>query len=132
MVELIQNESSFDDDKVTQDTFLSSVKSWYQDKGVHIGVEKVYATPKEGNFGKYTLFTLKCSILSDMPKCRARVLDDNGKVVMGEDNLGNEIEEIEIKRQEMYLYVEKILDLQISEDQFSFQLGKSHLIIKVV
>lgn len=96
MVELIQNESSFDDDKVTQDTFLSSVKSWYQDKGVHIGVEKVYSTPKEGNFGKYTLFTLKCSILSDMPKCRARVLDDNGKVVMGEDNLGNEIEEIEI------------------------------------
>lgn len=96
MVEIIKSENSFDDDKVTQDTFLSSVKSWYNDKGIHCGVERVYVTQKEGNFGKYSLFTLKCSILDDMEKCRARVLDDDGKVVMTEDNLGNEVEEIEI------------------------------------
>jgi hypothetical protein len=36
------------------------------------------------------------SILDDMPKCRARVLDDDGQVKMTEDNLGNEVEEIEI------------------------------------
>lgn len=96
MVELIQEENNFEDDKVTQDTFLSSIKSWYNDKGIHCGVEKVYTTAKEGQFGKYTLFTLKCSILDDMEKCRARVLDDDGKVVMTEDNMGNEIEEIEI------------------------------------
>lgn len=96
MVEIIKSETNFEDDKVTQDTFLSSIKSWYNDKGIHCGVEKVYVTQKDGNFGKYTLFTLKCSILDDMEKCRARVLDDNGKVVMTEDNMGNDIEEIEI------------------------------------
>lgn len=96
MVELIEESSNFEDDKVTQDTFLSSVKSWYNDKGIHCGVEKVYVTQKDGNFGKYSLFTLKCSILDDMPKCRARVIGEDGKVVMTEDNMGNEIEEIEI------------------------------------
>lgn len=95
MVEIIKSESSFEEDRVTQDTFLSSVKSWHKN-GVHCGVEKVYTTEKEGKFGKYTLFTLKCSILDDMPKCRARVLDDEGKVIMEEDNLGNEVEKIEI------------------------------------
>lgn len=96
MVELIKEELSFEDDKVTQDTFLSSIKSWYNDTGIHCGIEKVYVSEKEGQFGKYTLFTLKCSILDDMEKCRARVLDDNGKVVMEEDNMGNEVEKIEI------------------------------------
>ena len=96
MVELIEESSNFEDDKVTQDTFLSSVKSWYNDKGIHCGVEKVYVTQKDGNFGKYSLFTLKCSILDDMEKCRARVIGEDGKVVMTEDNMGNEIEEIEI------------------------------------
>lgn len=95
MVELIESEVNFEDDKVTQDTFLSSVKSWYP-KGIHCGIEKVYLTEKEGNFGKYTLVTLKCSILDDMEKCRARVLGKDGKVKMVEDNLGNEVEDIEI------------------------------------
>lgn len=96
MVELIKEELKFEDDKVTQDTFLSSVKSWYNDTGIHVGIEKIYVSEKEGQFGKYSLFTLKCSILDDMEKCRARVLDDDGKVVMEEDNLGEEVEKIEI------------------------------------
>ena len=41
MVELIQTSSDFEDDAVTQETFLSSVKSWYP-QGVHIGVERFY------------------------------------------------------------------------------------------
>ena len=96
MVELLENKSSFDDDRVTMNTFLSSVKSWHKKDGVHCGVEKVYTKEEQGKFGKYTLFTLKMSILDDMPKCRARKLDDDGKVIMTEDNLGNEVEEIEI------------------------------------
>lgn len=96
MVEMLEEKSSFDEDRVTMNTFLSSVKSWHKKDGVHCGVEKVYISEKEGQFGKYTLFTLKMSILDDMPKCRARKLDDEGQVVMTEDNLGNEVEEIEI------------------------------------
>lgn len=96
MVELLESQSSFDEDRVTMNTFLSSVKSWHKKTGVHCGVEKVYTKEEQGKFGKYTLFTLKMSILDDMPKCRARVLDDDGKVVIEEDNLGNEVEKIEI------------------------------------
>ena len=96
MVELVKSESNFDEDRVTMNTFLSSVKSWHKKDGVHCGVEKVYTKQETGKFGKYTLFTLKMSILDDMPKCRARVLDDDGKVVIEEDNLGNEVEKIEI------------------------------------
>ena len=96
MVEMLEEKSSFDEDRVTMNTFLSSVKSWHKKDGVHCGVEKVYTKEEQGQYGKYTLFTLKMSILDDMPKCRARVLDDNGKVVIEEDNLGNEVEKIEI------------------------------------
>lgn len=96
MVEMLQSESSFEEDRVTMNTFLSSVKSWHKKDGVHCGVEKIYTKEETGKFGKYTLFTLKMSILDDMPKCRARVLDDDGKVVIEEDNLGNEVEKIEI------------------------------------
>ena len=95
MVEMLE-ETSFEEDRVTMNTFLSSVKSWHKKSGIHCGVEKVYVSEKEGQFGKYTLFTLKMSILDDMPKCRARVLDDKGQVVVEEDNLGNEVEQIEI------------------------------------
>ena len=96
MVEMLEEKSSFDEDRVTQNTFLSSVKSWHKKDGVHCGVEKIYTKEDTGQFGKYTQFTLKMSILDDMPKCRARVIGEDGKVVMTEDNLGNEVEEIEI------------------------------------
>ncbi len=96
MVELLESQSSFDEDRVTMNTFLSSVKSWHKKTGVHCGVEKVYTKEEQGKFGKYTLFTLKMSILDDMPKCRARKIDDDGKVVMIENNLGDEVEDIEI------------------------------------
>jgi len=95
MVELIENESSYEEDAVTQETFLSSIKSW-KPNGVHIGVEKYYVNQKEGQWGKYVSIALKCSILEDMEKCRARVIGKDGKVVMTEDNLGNEVEEIEV------------------------------------
>jgi len=96
MVEMLEEQGQFEADRVTMNTFLSSVKSWHKKNGVHCGVEKVYTKEEQGQYGKYTLFTLKMSILDDMPKCRARVLDDNGKVVIEEDNLGNEVEKIEI------------------------------------
>ena len=96
MVEMLESQSSFEDDRVTMNTFLSSVKSWHKKTGVHCGVEKVYTKEETGKYGKYTQFTLKMSILDDMPKCRARVIGEDGKAIMEEDNLGNEVEKIEI------------------------------------
>ena len=42
MVEMLEDKSSFDEDRVTMNTFLSSVKSWHKKTGVHCGVEKIY------------------------------------------------------------------------------------------
>ena len=106
MVEIIENESQFDDDPVSQETFLSSIKSWYP-QGIHIGVEKFYMNEKDGKWGKYLSIALKCSILEDMEKCRARVIGKDGKVVMTEDAMGNEIAEIQIIKdpQEVTLFL---------------------------
>lgn len=93
---MLEPQSSFDEDKVTMNTFLSSVKSWHKATGVHCGVEKIYTKEEQGKYGKYTLFTLKMSILDDMPKCRARIIGEDGKAILEEDNLGNEVEKIEI------------------------------------
>lgn len=106
LVELIKNESQFEDDPVSQETFLSSIKSWYPN-GIHIGVEKYFLKEKDGKWGKYLSVTLKCSILEDMEKCRARVIGEDGKVVMTEDAMGNEIAEIQIIKdpQEVTLFL---------------------------
>lgn len=95
MVETFSTEKNFTDERITQDTFLSSVKSWYPDDGVLLGVENVYPfetnyqnTPKKG-------FVVKCSILDDMEKCRARVIDQNGKAKKMEDQWGNLVDELE-------------------------------------
>ena len=52
MVEMLEEQGAFEEDRVTQNTFLSSVKSWHKAKGVHCGVEKIYVSEKEGQYGK--------------------------------------------------------------------------------
>lgn len=116
MVELIQTSSDFEDDAVTQETFLSSVKSWYP-QGVHIGVERFYMNEKEGQWGKYLSIALKCSILEDMDKCRARVLDKQGKVVKEENAMGETVDKIEIidDAQEVTLFLSIKFDQENEE-----------------
>lgn len=72
-------------DAVTSKTFLTSVNSWHKDTGVKVGVERVgnlYPNKQDKN-KRGVAVTL--SILGDMPKCRARAIDDQGKVIMVED-----------------------------------------------
>lgn len=106
MVELVEQTNEFADDPVTQETFLSSVKSWYPN-GVHIGIEKIYMNEKEGKWGKFLSITLKCSILDDMSKCRARVIGKDGKVVQEENAMGDVVDKIEIieEPQEVTLFL---------------------------
>ena len=89
------NEEKKEADAVTSKLFLTSINSWYKDNGIKVGVEKVsnLYPNKQDKTKRGIAVTL--SILGDMPKCRARSIDDNGKVIMVEDdNTGEEVPKI--------------------------------------
>lgn len=80
---------------LTSSLFLTSVKSWHNKDGIALVVESVgqpIATDKEEKVS----IPIECSIEEDMPKCRARVIGEDGEVVMTEDEMGNEVAKIEI------------------------------------
>ena len=82
-------------DPVTSKLFLTSINSWYKKHGIKVGVEKVsnLYPNKQDKTKRGIAVTL--SVLGDMPKCRARSIDDNGKVIMVEDdNTGEEVPKI--------------------------------------
>lgn len=81
---------------ITSSLFLTSVKSWYADDGIPVAVESIGSVnPNPNNDAKVSI-PVELGLLSDMPKCRARVLDEEGKVVMTEDDMGNDVAKIEI------------------------------------
>ena len=89
------NEEKKEADAVTSKLFLTSINSWYKDNGIKVGVEKVsnLYPNKQDKTKRGIADTL--SVLGDMPKCRARSIDDNGKVIMVEDdNTGEEVPKI--------------------------------------
>ena len=78
-------------DPVTSKLFLTSINSWYKKEGIKVGVEKV-----SNLYPKKRGIAVTLSVLGDMEKCRARVIED-GKVVMVEDEeTGEEKPKIEI------------------------------------
>lgn len=79
-------EQTKDADPVTSKLFLTSINSWYKENGIKVGVEKVSNLYPNKNDKKKRGIAVTVSILGDMEKCRARAIDDNGKVVMVEDD----------------------------------------------
>lgn len=79
---------------ITGTLFLTSVKSWYKD-GIHLAVESVGSPIATDNETKVSV-PVELGVCEDMPKCRARVISDDGKVVKTEDDMGNEVAKIEI------------------------------------
>ena len=88
------NEEKKEADAVTSKLFLTSINSWYKD-GIKVGVEKVSNLyPNKQDKNKRGI-AVTLSVLGDMPKCRARAIDENGKVIMVEDdNTGEEVPKI--------------------------------------
>ena len=78
-------ESKKEADAVTSKLFLTSVNSWHKDDGVKVGVEKVSNLYPNKQDKKKRGIAVTLSILGEMPKCRAREIDDKGQVVMVED-----------------------------------------------
>lgn len=91
------NEEKKEADAVTSRYFMSSIKSWYNKKGIKMGVEKVSNLYPNKNDKKKRGVAVTFSILDDMPKCRSRVIDNKGNVVRVEDETtGEERDKIEI------------------------------------
>ena len=82
MVRTIENEA----DRVTSKLFLLSVKKWYNDVGLKMGIEKVSNLFANKNDAKKRGIAVTSSILDDMEKCRVRVIGKDGKPVMVEDD----------------------------------------------
>ena len=91
MVRTIEKEM----DRVTSKLFLLSVKKWHNEEGLHMGVERVGNLYDNQNAKDKKGLAVTCSILGDMPKCRVRVIE-NGKLVMKENDEGEEVPKIEI------------------------------------
>ena len=90
-------EESKEADAVTSTTFLTSINSWYKDDGIKVGVERVGNLYPNKNDKKKWGVAVTLSILDDMEKCRARVIGEDGKVVMIEDETtGDERPKMEI------------------------------------
>lgn len=88
------NEEKKEADAVTSKLFLTSINSWYKN-GIKVGIEKVSNLyPNKQDKNKRGI-AVTLSILGDMPKCRARAIDEKGKVIMVEDdNTGEEVPKI--------------------------------------
>lgn len=85
-------------DAVTSSLFLSSINSWHKDEGVEMTVDRVGKYFPNPNNATQTSFAVTFAILSEMPKCRARVIDPKtGDYVMVEDEItGRETPKIEL------------------------------------
>lgn len=97
MVRINENKKNKSADPVTSKYFLNSILSWYKKQGVHVGVEKVSNLYENKNDKNKRGIAVTISILGDMPKCRARVIDEEGEVIRTYDEVSGETrDEIEI------------------------------------
>jgi hypothetical protein len=79
---------------MTARLFLNSIKTWHPD-GVHVVVESI-SKAQETDREDRVAFAFNLGICEDMPKCRARVIGDDGRVVKVIDDMGDEKDKIEI------------------------------------
>lgn len=89
MVKIMEQEL----DRVTSRLYLISVKKWYNDSGIHMGIEKVsnlFANKQDKNKRG---IAVTCSILQEMEQCRVRKIRD-GKLVTKEDEDTGEIKQV--------------------------------------
>lgn len=125
-----EKKNSFGDDKITQNTFLSSLNSWYKD-GVKIGVERCSPFNHKGRYSDKVGFAINCSILDGMDKCRARVIGEDGKAETMEDQLGNTVEKVEIIEDEIDRVTLFISFLSVNDDG-SIHITKNSASSKVI
>lgn len=115
---------------ITSRLFLNSVKKWHEDDGVHVCVNQV-GKPVETEDESKVSIPLGISILQDMPKCRARVIGDDGKPVKMEDDVGNMVDKIEIVEnpEEFTLWIKLAIENPAEDEYKCFNLASGFPLI---
>lgn len=81
------------DDAITKRTFLASLKTYYKADGVQCQVESIsHVFPNSLNNNKPSVFVTL--IIGEMPRCKARNIDDEGKAIKIQNELGEMVDEI--------------------------------------
>jgi len=97
MVRIQESNNNKQDDAVTSKYFLSSIMSWYNEQGIHCGIESVSNLFENKNDQNKRGVAVRLSVLGEMPKCRARVIGEDGKAIRYLDDVsGEERDEIAI------------------------------------
>lgn len=102
---------------VTSRLFLNSVNKWHKSTGIHCCVDQV-GKMVEGTDKTKTTLPVNITVCEDMPKCRARVIGEDGEVVKIEDEVGDLKDKIEIIKnpQEFTLWIKlSVVDAENEE-----------------
>lgn len=115
---------------ITSRLFLNSVKKWHEDNGIHICISQVGNLVETDKDDRVSL-PLNIEICEEMPKCRARVIGDDGKPVKIEDDLGNMADKIEIvsNPEEFTLWIKLAVQDPANDEYKCFNLGSGFPLI---
>ena len=80
---------------VTARLFLNSIRTWYNDEGIHSCISSV-GQPQPTDREDRVALPFNIDICEPMPKCRARVIGEDGQAVKIVDEFGDEKDQIEI------------------------------------
>lgn len=81
------------DDAITKRTFLASLKTYYKADGVQCQVESIsHVFPNSLNNNKPSVFITL--LIGEMPRCKARNIDNEGKAIKIQNELGEMVDEI--------------------------------------
>ena len=115
---------------ITPRLFLNSVSKWHEEDGVHICIDQV-GKPVETDQEDRVSLPLNVGICEDMPKCRARVIGEDGKPVKVEDEMGDLKDKIEIVEnpEEFTLWVKLAVENPELDEYKCFNLGSGFPLI---
>lgn len=95
MVKIDEPTESRQKPPVTARLFLNSIKTWHNDDGIHCAVSSI-SQPQPTDREDRVSLAFNLDICEDMPKCRARVIGEDGEPVKILDEMGEEKDQIEV------------------------------------
>ena len=115
---------------MTARLFLNSIKTWYAENGIHVCVNSV-SKPQPTNREDRVAFAINMDICEDMPKCRARVIGEDGQVVKIEDEMGEEKDQIEIieNPEEVTIWINLNIENAELEEYKAYTMGSAFPLI---
>ena len=115
---------------MTARLFLNSIKTWHPKDGIHVVVERV-SKPRPTDREDRVACAFNLGICEDMPKCRARVIDEDGQVVKIEDEMGEEKDKIEIieNPEEVTIWLNFTVENPEDDEYKVFSLGSAFPLI---